>query len=247
MKKIVYIDVGTHFANEFQSFFGSQIFFYRKIFRRLIGFYIFRRGEMAPFRTLVGWIGQRNNLRKYKDHFMSVLVEANAKVIKECDVYRKADGVFNCALTGEKSVSLKNLYLANRDILGQGSSIFSTKSNVNVEDIVLTLAIPSAIFFDSLKNLIDSRFSEYSIILRLNCEGVEDDVIYSAHQVFSGKLKLVMGSLKDVRFCKGEEAYDDLKKYLYSSSVPFVFFSNDLNSWCEAHKSINSIVRTHLL
>ena len=39
MTKLVYIDVGTHFGQEFNSMFGSQWYFFWKIIRRIIGFY----------------------------------------------------------------------------------------------------------------------------------------------------------------------------------------------------------------
>ena len=36
--KLVYIDVGTHFGQEFQSMFGSRWYFFWKLVRRIIGF-----------------------------------------------------------------------------------------------------------------------------------------------------------------------------------------------------------------
>ena len=152
--------------------------------------------------------------------------------------------MFNCALTGEQQFSLVNLYLANHDQLSQGSSIFTSKANVSVEDAVPTLGVPSNLFFTSLKSLIEGAVSEYSVILRLNCEGVEDDVIYAAHKVFKDKLKLTMGSLKDVRGCKGDAAYDALEEYLNINKIPFVFFSSSVHSWREAHHSINKLIKS---
>ena len=32
-------------------------------------------------------------------------------------------------------------------------------------------------------------------MLRLNCEGVEDEVIYAAQRIFGNKIKLIAGSL----------------------------------------------------
>ncbi|MDC1408271.1 hypothetical protein N8524_08100 [Candidatus Puniceispirillum sp.] len=241
MGKIVYVDVGTHFAQEFQSFFGSQKYFYTKIIRRLIGSHVLRRGEMISLSELRELMRQRHDLRRKKNCFISFFVEANARVIQHSDVYRSANGVFNCALTGDQQFSLINLYLANSDQLSQGSSIFSTKSNVSVNDAVPTAGVPSGLFFRSLKGLIERSIREYSVILRLNCEGVEDDVIYSAHEVFSDKLALVMGSLDDVRGCKGDDVYDALQQYLTINNLPFVSFSSEISSWSVAHKSINEV------
>ena len=45
MTKLVYIDVGTHFGQEFHSMFGSSLYFFWKLVRRIIGFYILRKGQ----------------------------------------------------------------------------------------------------------------------------------------------------------------------------------------------------------
>lgn len=243
MKKIIYVDIGTHFGQEYQSIFGSERAFIFKIIKRLIGFYILRKGEMTSISKLGNLIRQRRELNSKKDCFLSFFVEANARVIQHSNVYKAADGVFNCALTGDPKLSLINLFLANSDQLGQGSSIFLSKHNVSIKNAVPTLGVPANLFFDSLKSHIESSIDDYSVILRLNCEGVEDDVIYSAHQVFSEKLVLVMGSLKDVRGCKGDVAYDALEKYLTINSLPFVFFSPSIKSWLDAHNSIYEVCK----
>jgi len=50
-------------------------------------------------------------------------------------------------------------------------------------------------------------------LLRLNCEGVEDTVIYSVSESFGKKLKLVCGSLKDVEELKGTGAAESLDEF----------------------------------
>ena len=52
--------------------------------------------------------------------------------------------------------------------------------------------------FRALEIHLAEKFSDYFVILRLNCEGVEDSAIYSAHNFFGDKLKLICGALKDV-------------------------------------------------
>ena len=37
MKKIVWIDIGTHFAQEHKSIFGTNLYFYTFLLRRFIG------------------------------------------------------------------------------------------------------------------------------------------------------------------------------------------------------------------
>ena len=51
-------------------------------------------------------------------------------------------------------------------------------------------------FFQKLKKHCDEIGCEYDIILRLNCEGVEDSIIYSAHSFFKERLVLILGSLQ---------------------------------------------------
>ena len=45
MKKIIFVDIGTHFGQEFSSLFGEDIKFYSFCIKRLIGFYFFKRGK----------------------------------------------------------------------------------------------------------------------------------------------------------------------------------------------------------
>ena len=108
-----------------------------------------------------------------------------------------------------------------------------------------TVGVPSKLFFASFKNYLDSTVSEYTAILRLNCEGVEDDVIYAAHEHFGEKLVLIMGSINDVKECKGQVAYLALEKYLDENSLLFVNFSSSVKSWIKAHTSINIILNKY--
>jgi len=243
MDKIIYIDVGTHFGQEYQSIFGSKKYFIEKIIRRMIGFTIRRTGEFLPLGKISDLVSKKRYLRSKRDHFLCFFVEANASVIYHSSVYKDADGVFNCALTGEKKLSIINLYLANSDQLSQGSSILLSKKNVSMTDAVPALGVPAIMFFNSIKHYIENNYIDYSVILRLNCEGVEDDVIYAAHQTFSDRLALVMGSLKDVQGCKGDVAYDALEKFLHLNNLTCIPFSSDINSWINAHNAIYDLCK----
>ena len=241
MKKIVYLDIGTHFGQEFQSMFGSGRAFSWKMFRRFVAYFLLRKGEKISIKYLMKLMKGRKNLKKIRKDFLFYFVEANPKIINFCDVYKNAHGVFNCALNGEQKVSVANLFLANEELLGQGSSIFLSKNNVTESHSVPTLGVPSKVFFAAFKSHLDKVVAEYLVILRLNCEGVEDDVIYSAHEVFGNDLTLVMGSLKDVMECKGEGAYVSLLNYLDDRGLPFIKFSELITSWAEAHSSVNAL------
>ena len=75
-------------------------------------------------------------------------------------------------------------------------------------------------------------------MLRLNCEGVEDAVIYSVSDSFGKKLKLVCGSLKDVEELKGTEAAKSLDEFMEAKELPFIKFSSGIYTWPEAHTAI---------
>ena len=244
MTKLVYIDVGTHFGQEFQSMFGSRWYFFWKLMRRIIGFYLLQKGEKISIKNFIEMVHQRQKIKKIEGKFLTYLIEANPNIINRSNIYREAKGVFNCALTGELNINVTNLFLANfatENAISQGSSIFSNKNNVSRENFVSTIGMPSEQFFDMFKRYLDNTISKYVVILRLNCEGVEDDVIYAAHKYFGKKLVLIMGSIEDVKECKDDTAYHALENYLNSNALPFVYFSSSVNSWIKAHTSINLV------
>lgn len=238
MKSIIYIDIGTHFAQEYNSIFGKNFSFYYIIFRRVLGYYLLRRGDKISFNDILKINFIRKELKKNKKYFLSFFVEANSKIINKTKAYQLAHGVFNCAITNNQKIDITKLYVTNNDFLSQGSSILKTKKNIELDKFVPSLGIPAKIFFKSLKKSIDSINNDYSVILRLNCEGVEDDAIYAAHSIFNKKLTLVMGSLKDVQNLKGKIEYKSLLNYMKINNLPFVFFSSSPNSWLNAHQAI---------
>lgn len=245
MTKLVYIDVGTHFGQEFQSLFGSKLHILYPILRRVIGYYIFRRGEEINLKNIKNIFKYNSLFRENKKKFLSYFIEANSKIVNHANVYKLADGVFNCALTNDSNVSITSLFLSNNDSLGQSSSIFKNKKNVSPDSTITTLGIPANSFFREFKKHIDQIELDYSVILRLNCEGVEDDVIYAVHEVFKEKLKLILGSLKDVKEIKGESAYIKLQKYIKDNLISFTFFSSSVNSWEKAHRAILNVDNKH--
>lgn len=84
--KIIYIDVGTHFAQEYQSIFGNTKYFALKIARRFIAAYVLKRGASLSFAELTHLIRERYALRKVKSLFLFFFVEANASVIQHSEV-----------------------------------------------------------------------------------------------------------------------------------------------------------------
>ena len=241
MKKIIWIDVGTHFAQEYSSIFGSNFQFYLFVFKRLIGGGILKRGKFIGIRGLRNIILSRASIRKSSNKFFTVFVEANPKIAYTKNIYLDASMVFNIALTdgSEKStVSISKLYLGDGNSLSQGSSVFIEKENVQKNSYVTTLGVSSNLFFSQLQEYFEEKFKNYDVMLRLNCEGVEDEVIYSAYESFGKKLKLISGSLKDVREIKGLEAFEKLDRFINDKELLFVNFNSLMSSWPDAHAAV---------
>ena len=244
MNKILWIDVGTHFAQEHSSIFGSNVRFYGYVLKRFISGKILRRGKFVSFSTLRDILAVRKNVRRNTDRFFSIFIEANPKIAYRKNVYRLADMVFNVALTDNRGTSgtITKLYLGDDGEQSQSSSVFLEKNNVTQDEFVVTLGVSADYFFEGLERYLSERFGEYVVLLRLNCEGAEDDVIYSASEKFGAKLRLICGSLKDVGGVKGVVALQKLETFIHKNGLSFVDFHSGINSWSEAHQAISSLV-----
>jgi len=245
MKKIIWIDIGTHFAQEHDSIFSSNYSFYSYVIRRLVSFKFFNRGKFVNFEELKQIISCRNEIRKKLKDFYSIFIEANPLIAIKKKFYPNADLFFNIALTDHslKSTSIVKLYLGDGNADSQGSSIFLEKHNVNKENFVATLGVSTTDFFNGLEVYLSEQFSDYVVMLRLNCEGVEDDAIYSAYNSFGNRLQLISGSLKDVAEVKGFGAYEKLDKFITDKGITFAQFNSPIYTWLEGQKSIQNLLR----
>jgi hypothetical protein len=244
MKKIVWIDVGTHFAQEYKSAFGSNFEFIQQLFRRLVGRIIFLRGSFPELHLVRNILSSRKFFKKNKSRFNFFFVEANSKIVSQKKIYLEADAVFNFALTSNDAevTEITKLYLANNDDTSQGSSIYTEKANVTKDLFTLCLGIQPSSFFSALGRHLKEMDDDYVVLLRLNCEGVEDEVIYAAYECFGSKLKLICGSLKDVKGVKGKKSYVDMQNFMANKNLPFVFFSPEIDSWPKAHSAIKDLL-----
>ena len=59
---------------------------------------------------------------------------------------------------------------------------------------------------------------------------------------FGSKLKLICGSLKDVKELKGLEASQKLDTFISDNKLVFKKFNSGIPSWPEAHKAILSLL-----
>jgi len=239
-KRIIWIDVGTHFAQEHSSIFGSNVSFYRYIIKRFLSKKILNRGKFVSFKRLREIIYSRSRIRKRNSEFYTIFVEANPKIAYKKNIYINADMVFNLALTNDREIpfSIVKLYLGSGNELSQGSSIFLEKKNVHRDNYVETLGVFSGDFFRELELYLNKKFGNYDVLLRLNCEGAEDDVIYAAHNSFEGKLKLICGALKDVEEIKGAEASQKLDKFINDNKLLFEMFNSRIASWPKAYAAV---------
>ena len=243
-KKIIWIDIGTHFGQEYNSIFGSNFNFYSKIIKRFINGILKRQKSINLF-ILQDIIYKRAQIKKKSKYFYSIFIEANPKIIFKKNFYLKADMIFNVALMGEKNkpISITKLYLGKDGELSQSSSIFLSKKNLKKNSYVTTLGMSGKEFFSKLKLYLNKKFNNYDILLRLNCEGVEDDIIYSAHSTFGKKLKIICGALKDVKDIKGLKAYKKLNKFLLNNKLFFFDFHTDIESWSKAYIAILNMLK----
>jgi SAM-dependent methyltransferase len=243
-KQILWIDVGTHFAQEYESVFGSDFKFAWKLVKRLAASKILRRGVFLDLVDLKKILNNRKFFKANKDRFQVYFIEANSNIVNLKNIYLQADGVFNFAITSDKpdSISVTKLYLANDDLLSQGSSIFLEKDNVTKNTYKTTLGVSASTFFNALKKYMKSDLNNFKIFLRLNCEGVEDEVIYAAYNEFGDKLGAIGGSLKDVNEVKGDKAYRILLKFINDKKIPFINFSSSMNTWASAHNEIKKLL-----
>ena len=131
------------------------------------------------------------------------------------------------------------LFFANNDPKSAGNSIFSSKGNVNTNNFRNVLSLNSHELMEILKNTYLHENSK--VILRLNCDGMEDEIIYHFRKYLVNRLKGVMGSLKDVKSIKGNKKYSQLMKFIDDEKIIFVPFSDDIDTWSKAHSFIYSI------
>jgi len=79
MKKIIWIDVGTHFAQEHGSIFSSNASFYIFLLRRFISSKIFRRGKFVNLLELKDIIVSRHKIRKLPKFHPTIV-----KIVEHC-------------------------------------------------------------------------------------------------------------------------------------------------------------------
>lgn len=233
--------MGTHFGQEYQALFGSNWLFMRKLsgwILRGMGKYF---KSTKDFSEIVKLIKLRMQLRAVADQVYVIFIEANSKIVNSKKVYRRADLCLNLAvLERGRPQEIVRLFLANSDELSQGSSIYSDKKNVEINQFVNCHGVSADILFEMINGHLKHLLNDFEVLLRLNCEGVEHEVISACLSCFGYQLKLVCGSLKDVEELHGVHAAQSLERLLEKSKIDTVDFSSNVNTWSSAFESIVS-------
>jgi|GEM_PF-1561820 len=231
--KLLFVDVGTHEAQEYMGLFGHGRLAYLRHWlrhRRRSR----RQGKEALDRAgFARFLATTDRLKARRDRVIYVMVEPNARLFAT-DNYRKADIALNAALSADtRTASLLPLFLAESNPTGQGSSLFTEKPNVRPDEFDMVLNLDALHFAEILKSSVAAHYgaADGPVILRLNNEGAEVEVIRAFHQVFGPRLKAVMGSLSDVGKVKGEAALAGLYAFLKENGIPFLPLHSDFATW----------------
>ena len=233
----IFIDIGTHNCGEIKSFTNSKFFFF-KLFKRIIkNIYKKRSLNIKNFKSL---LVNHFKLKNISKKITLILIEPNYLHFDE-KPYKFSSMVLPVAIKSSnenKSRTIK-LFFANNDPKSSGNSIFSSKSNVDKNNFRNVLSLNSSELLEILKNTFLHENSK--VILRINCEGMEDVIIYEFQKHLANRLKAVMGSLKDVKSIKGNKKYSQLLKFINDEKIIFIPFSDDIDTWSKAHAFLYSI------
>jgi len=235
----IFIDIGTHSCGEIKSFTNSKFFFFKLIKRIIKNIYKNKSLEVRNFKNLI------INHFKLKNIFKKItliLVEPNYLHLKE-KPYTFASMVLPAAIksTSENNSRTIKLFIANNDPKSTGNSTYSTKGNVNKNDFRNVLTLNSS----ELLDILDKTYlhEKSKVVLRINCEGMEDEIIYEFKKYLKNRLKGIMGSLKDVKSIKGSTKYYQLMKFIDDENIVFVPFSEDIDTWSKAHSFLYSLIK----
>jgi hypothetical protein len=231
--KLLFVDVGTHEAQEYMGLFGhgrlAHLRHWLRHRRRSR-----RQGKLALDRAgFTRFIAATDRLKVLRNRVIYVMVEPNARLFA-MDRYRKADIALNAALSADtRTASLMPLYLAESNPTGQGSSLFTEKPNVRPDEFDMVLNLDALHFAKVLHTAVAAQYgsTDGPVILRLNNEGAEVEVISAFHQVFGPRLKAVMGSLSDVGKVKGQDALTALYAFMEAEGIPFLPLHSDFATW----------------
>ncbi|MBW3073330.1 hypothetical protein CU313_05540 [Prochlorococcus marinus str. MU1404] len=227
----ILIDIGTHSCGEIKSFTNSKFFFFKLIKKVIKNIYKKKSFKISYFKDLVI---NHLRLKKVSKRITLILVEPNFLHFDE-PPYELSSMVLPVAIKSidEGNSRTTKLFFANNDPKSAGNSIFSSKGNVDEDNFRNVLSLNIYQFLEILNTTYLHENSK--VLLRLNCEGMEDEIIYEFKKYLSNKLKVIMGSLKDVKSIKGKKKYSMLLEFIEDKKIRFIPFSDDVDTWSKAH------------
>ena len=235
---IIFIDIGTHSCGEIKSFTNSKFFFFKLIKRIIKNIYKKRSINISIFSSLIiNHFKLKNTIKR----ITLILIEPNYLHFEE-KPYKFSSMVLPAAINSSNDNNSRTikLFFANNDPKSAGNSIYSSKGNVNKNHFRNVLTLNSSELLEILEK---TYFHENSkVILRINCEGMEDEIIYEFKKYLANRLKGIMGSLKDVKSIKGNKKYSQLMKFIDDEEIIFVPFSDNLDTWSKAHSFLFSLI-----
>jgi hypothetical protein len=238
-KKILLIDVGTHYGQEYNAIFSNHFYFLHISFKQFILRYFFKIGDSVPVVDFLSIIKLRRYLKSMRSCFKIVFIEPNPFVVRK--FYRSVDLYIPCALENSNSIRLANLYISKGNLEGQGNSIY--RNNLNYGHILVAASSAKIIALKIKEDLkIDLNDNNLSIILRINCEGAEDEVIYDFQEIFKSQLKAVLGALKDVSEIKGDAALIKLHSFMDSKKIIYIPFTPSISTWLKPMTYIKKLI-----
>ena len=239
-KKVLFIDVGSHECQEIkaltQSSFYLTIIYFKRYFLNL-----FVKGLLVPTTSeFFNFLKIRNKLTKKID-FCYIAIEPNWRHFKN-NIYKKLNYTFCFGLQKiESDFKIKYLSFKSKKKNDQGASLFKTSDHINLSEAIPVL--DTEYFCRNVLQVILDKYDHGEspkMFLRLNCEGTEDDVIYSINKFFPQQLVGILGSLDDVEKKKGANKANDLKNYLHLNNINFCRFSSNMSSWPNAIKFLEN-------
>jgi len=242
-KKIAIIDIGTHKGQELLSLFSIRypikslvITVFASLLRAIIKLEI-KQSNIAVIKNKIRTCITCLHAKKLRDKFHLISIEPNYRLFNS-RIYSLIDDLFPLAVGESKGpvIELRKLFHANRDIYSQGSSIYSNKPNVTLDHFYHVACIQPDTLAIEISKL--PALKDLPVIIRVNCEGSEDELIREFYNVFGDRLLLILGSLDDVGRVKGSERQLQLLEFIKSNKLDFIKFSEDQSSWLESHKSI---------
>ena len=240
------VDVGTHTGQEYSAVFLYTVFeFIYKFLKIFILSFVFitKKLHTIGFKDSIIIIKTAYQIRTKRKSFFVICVEPNTRLLKN-KVYMDADRVF-CLALGGNDMSFAPLFLPGSNDCGQGSSLFKNKQNISKENYDYVVRCSAISFAKFLKKALDRDIGKdnYEVILRINCEGSEDDTIYAFNEVFFGKFSMVLGALKDVGEIKGDAAQNKLNAFIKNNEIQYIPFSSRYTTWLNALNAINGLLK----